>query len=317
MVVFLACKCRCNGGLFLYRLGGDALTGVVVGNECLDWTSFGSGLGLIGSGLMVLVTWCFEVLAMRPDFIIEECTPRFKGLVFEHIFGHLSGGQYHIQRRTFSPVDLGFPASRPRQYMILTRVDSMTVTVPFAGAMVEQVFFRRLMMDGKVFFTDVGGPREHLAYKRHLMKARGLAFADRRVVLKRSALSLLPSAKQIRLHGYRKLAARMGKTQGIVDINQTAGYCNHISPVVPTLLRTSVMADIDTGNVLLPSAHFDVMAVPVHRPAQSTYRVPLTPLLPSLTPQDMQSLTGNAMHAGAVGMCLMYVLGFCDRHKDQ
>lgn len=284
----------------------------MVGNECLDWTSFGNEMQLVGAGLSVLLVWCFEMLHFQPSFIVQECTPRFKPFILEHIFCRLSGGRYVLQVRNFSPVDLGFPASRPRQYCILTHTQHLKVLLPFADVAVEHIFFRRLQVDATVYFRDVGGPNERQAFRRFLMRERGMAFVDKQKVVKCKTFKLLPPSKVVRFRGYMQLAAKQGVTAGVVDVNQTVGFSRRISPVIPTLLRSSMLAEISTGEVLLPSAQFDVMGIPLHRPPGVEYRPPIASLLPTMGHRDMMRLTGNAMHAAAIGMCLLYVLGCCE-----
>ena len=70
------------------------------------------------------------LLNTRPDVIIEECTVNFKAWVLRHVFVILSGGKYTMQLRKLSPEDLGFPVSRPRQYVIFTRVDRLKLLSP-------------------------------------------------------------------------------------------------------------------------------------------------------------------------------------------
>lgn len=147
-----------------------------------------------------------------------------------------------------------------------------------------------------------------MKYKRRLAEARGLPFVNNNTVIERPALGLLPSAHQVRFGGYKRFARGAAVRSGIVDVTQTVGYTKKIQQVVPTLLRRSCLVDLASGKVLLPSAHFDVMGVPVHRLPSVPFRCPFESLLSKMSCQDMKHLCGNSMHAAAAGMCLLYVL---------
>lgn len=134
-------ECECPIWGSLDPLPDSILKLSVVGNECLDWTSFGKHFGECGSGLMVLLAWCHEMLALGIDVIIQECTPLFRLWILEYVFVIKTGGRYRVQARTFSPVDLGIPASRPRQYVIITHV-KFNILLPFDGAAFEDILFR-------------------------------------------------------------------------------------------------------------------------------------------------------------------------------
>ena len=106
---------------------------------------------------------------------------------------------------------------------------------------------------------------------RHLMAQRGLRFA------KKAEHPLVPLAKLLcpghrsRLRAYkRRLANEEGENFAIVDAGQNLKMRSQMFSSVPTLLRNSIMVALkktDNGVkelLLLPSAHFDVMGIPVH-----------------------------------------------------
>ena len=294
----MTCECEVHGRHCpLEGEPGDliegGLSGRVIGNECLDWTSFGAQLEFCRWGTMV--------------FIIEECTPNFKMWILEHIFTTLSGGLYDLHVRKFSPEDLGMPASRPRQYVIITRKDRFQVKVPFAGEEFERIFFRQRVLKGKVFCSSFGGPRERLNYERALLGRHGLALRQHTRHCGRRWVDMLGTAYRVRFQGYVRFAQRKGvPVVGLVDVKQTAGYCKRIMEVVPTLLRTSIVADLETGDLLLPSVHFDAMSIPVHPPAGVTYRVPFKSVLAELSYTEMKSSAGKC-HARSRHRRLLFV----------
>ena len=228
--------------------------------------------------------------------------------ILEHMFITLSGGLYDLHVRKFSPEDLGMPASRPRQYVIITRKDRFQVKVPFAGEEFERIFFRQRVLKGNVFCSSFGGPRERLNYERALLGRHGLALRQHTRHCGRRWVDMLGTAYRVRFQGYVQFAQRKGvPVAGLVDVKQTAGYCKRTMEVVPTLLRTSIVADLEKGGLLLPSVHFDVMGIPVRPPAGVTYRVPFKSVLAELSYTEMKALPGNAMHAAAIGVCFLYL----------
>ena len=46
----------------------------VIGNECIDWSTMGSRKGECGMGVIVLLTWCFSILAWKHMALIQACT---------------------------------------------------------------------------------------------------------------------------------------------------------------------------------------------------------------------------------------------------
>ena len=262
-----------------------------------------------GYGLITLLIWCFETRARKPSFVIEECTPRFKHWVLQHVFVTLTNGQYSLESRVMSPVDVGIPVSRPRQWCILLNKAKLKPVMPFSGPEVAGVFFRSAILIGDIFFTECGGPIEKQQFKHRLLQQRGLRWKSGKCkMFRQKSSAFLGSGNRVRLARYKKMAQQRGLESGIVDVGQDPGHCQRISSYMPTLLRRSVMVELKSSEVLLPSAGFDVMGLPLHKPAGVKYSCPFTSLLRELTDSDMRHLCGNSMHSSMVGLCILYVL---------
>lgn len=280
----------------------------IVGNECLDWTSFGKQAGECGDGLMVLLAWCFEMLALGVPCIIEECTPLFKLWILEYVFVTCTQGRYEMQSRVFSPTDLGIPASRPRQYAIITATSVISCVLPFASEEFEDMFFRDMQLTGSIFFNRIGGPVERKQFKLHLMEQRGLMLRNQSIASVAWA-DVLSAGNRMRLKGFIKLAKKkFGFPQGIVDVMQNSSYSSGLPSVVPTLRRKGTVMDLSSMRPLLPAAHFDVMGIPLHGSEHCSHHSPLARFVPTLSFSQMQELCGNAMHLSAVGLCITYCL---------
>ena len=183
----------------------------------------------------------------------------------------------------------------------------------FDDRTIAQIFHRQRIMNGSIFFTHCGGRAERLAFEKHLRHGRKLLFNKQTKITTSRSVDLVNAGQRVRYFGYKRAASQSGVSGGIADISHTAGYKGPTALVVPTLLTISTIADLDSGRLLLPSAHFDVMGIPIHQPEGATFRVPFVRKLKELSYAEMKRLTGNAMHAGVVGVCLMYVLSCVSR----
>ena len=288
----------------------------VIGNECIDWSTMGSRKGECGMGVIVLLTWCFSILAWKPMAVIQECTVCFKSWILRHVFVDLTGGEYQIQVRKFSPADLGIPVSRPRQWVILTHRPRMKVNVTFDSKEFEALFFRQRTLTGSLYISQLGGVQERAAFKRSLLHSRGLLHGKGYRLHAGSFTwkNAFPLGYRIRLASFEKLYVQHppGSRRSIADISQTAGFTKRLSECMPTLTRGAIMFDVGTQRPLLPSAQFDCMGIPVHRPPDVYHKCAFRDILPELSHRDMKQLTGNGMHLAACGVCILYVMAMVE-----
>ena len=79
-----------------------------------------------------------------------------------------------------------------------------------------------------------------------------------------------------------------------------------MSNITPTLLRKTVIWSMALQRVYLPLEHFEVMGYDMYSPGGN--RCSFANALRELSPNQLQSLSGNGMHAAAVGHALMFLL---------
>ena len=91
----------------------------VGGNTCTPWSTAGLGRGWLDPVSLPCLVWLHQQRAFRPHWIINECSPSFDtGLMTRVMEGVMT-----TETLTFSPLDMGIPASRPRRYSIMSSVE--------------------------------------------------------------------------------------------------------------------------------------------------------------------------------------------------
>lgn len=88
---------------------------LIAGVSCLDYTSMGKRNGVIGEGALPFMTLVYEIKNNKHDITVIECTPAFK----QNHLAYLLGLDFQVNFAWFSPCDLGHPASRTRQYIVV------------------------------------------------------------------------------------------------------------------------------------------------------------------------------------------------------
>ena len=100
----------------------------------------------------------------EPDVIIHECTQHFDFTILRSIFGVV----YIVMSMVTSPVDLGYPASRPRRWTIMLHRARRTPAFTLTRPVFLELFGRRRIASGHVFWF---APTELVAT--HIRKMAG------------------------------------------------------------------------------------------------------------------------------------------------
>ena len=108
------CKQQCFVHCTGHVVSEECTTVSIAGTTCTSWSAMGKKGKWLATSALPFIVWAYETLAVQPDIIIHECTPRFDFGVMVGIFGLL----YIVQSFTFTPVELGWPANRPRRWTI-------------------------------------------------------------------------------------------------------------------------------------------------------------------------------------------------------
>ena len=98
--------------------GSTSMIGNISGILCYDWSTIGSGKGLMGfASTVLLLLWVRERLASSESWAIAECVRAFNHTVLEQLLGH----EFSITVIVVCSSDLGYPCTRARKYMVFLR----------------------------------------------------------------------------------------------------------------------------------------------------------------------------------------------------
>ena len=277
--------------------------------------------GSAGASIIVFHAFAWQLLADQPDVILLECTPAFQEASLD-IFEKM----YHIQCLTFSPCSLGFPASRPRKYMLLMHRRKTRIIQPFNKLYFGNLFYRKACMSPDEFLIADDTERYAEVIDR-LRKQRGLP------ELNHGHPWLLPEVlapgMAVHLRCYKELFGNSGEETGWVNLGQSATFMSKISTVVPTLLQASQMYSLKQDKVMMAKEHLLVMGVPTVEEKGQRLNVSSFPLkitqdatrsssAGSITERQAKMLSGNGVHLAAVGTCMMFLFSqdFCKSESD-
>ena len=278
----------------------------VAGTTCTPWSRMGSKKQWAAFCTVVFAAWASEVKFWNPDFILHECTEDFDVQLLHDIFG----GGFVLFTVKFSPVDLGIPVSRPRVWTLGFNRARVVCHLPFARETFGKFFFRRLQLDGHIYWQAV--PEEvKLQFLQRLADKQKLAM-DIDDDLGVPCRELLAEALHQMLLAYEKQCFKRSKPLDfIVNLRQKPSFMKSFSIFVPTLMtHTSVLWSMREKFVLPPMGHLDIMGFPVFAHMEMVERSGLEKLAlaGSLRDKEILSLAGNGMVAAAVGSVFMFAL---------
>ena len=287
-----------------FNFGG--LTGCIAGINCYDWSSMGGADGWMGRSAVIFLCFLREVLLYAYDWLILECTGLFdeSGLVPLHPW-------YKVVTLKFSPTLLGFPCSRIRKYMLLTRhgVLKWRRQILDVGHMqaFKMIFSRRVQLGG----VDMARAPAHMVenYKMQLCEARGLP-PLRSSGRPWSFFQLMPKSIRVAIEQYEQMASlRHGVRPRLVcNVRQRPSYMDP-TDMVPALLRRSLLWSLSARRPLLSEEHVEIMGYSMFDPRPCA----IADVLRSLTDGERRSVCGNGMHVGAIGASLMFLLSGVER----
>eukprot|EP00971_Amphidinium_carterae_P216085 4289178-Amphidinium_carterae.2 len=293
------------------------------GNRCLDWSSFGRQEGWNGEDIVPFMSWLFSMKMMKPDIWIQECTPRFDMSLFHTVLGEL----YHIQQRCLSPMDMGWPVSRKRQWSIGVLKSRLKVVVELSDPAFDEIFCREVESKCDVFFKDSVEQRRHAMREQRKASERG--FEVRRVKkIQKLALQVpqrlnecLSPGPLFRLQGYMEKCALEPRFRlaDCVVANVTQDPSSRpvlMSKTLPCLLTKSVMVllkshalginvDGEEGPLLMTAReHLAAMGWPMLGDAAGVCL--LDGALSGVSNDLMKHIAGNGMHITVAGAMLLY-----------
>ena len=304
------------------------------GNTCTPWSALGGGLRWLHPCSLPFLVWIHDLMAVLPDILVQECTSRFQQQALQEMMGM----KYAVFPVTFSPVQLGIPVRRQRQYVLAIRKDQLMFGIPWVPPVLDKVFYRTLCATARVFFR---APKSMIAqHAADMAQKAKMEKPSPKATLKATDFEkYLSAGDQQRKTGHLAKAARAGVEFACVNISQSPTFydCDARVPCLTTRTSTIWGADLaeDDGDGRRRSKEkINRPLIPYERLAAHGFPVLLsrrhafTELLPSCfnagqvltrSPQSLHSSkvvlqTGNGMCVAQVGLALaVAVLGVWPR----
>ena len=268
----------------------------ISGISCLDWTSRGLEVGVFGKGALAFLTLMWDFCAGLYDVGVLECTRKYR---HQHIQTLLGPYGFCVYPVVFSPWMIGFPCNRFRKYMVV--INTKTVSWNDGAALdlnkLLGLLGRSVNMTGSVYLEDtqkaeIRAAIEKMAQDRHMPLRDGNR--------KRWPMSaVLPTGLKTLLSRHLESMKEKGVDTDsdvftTIDQNPTrASWTEYI----PALLQNSHVYSFKHKRLLLPQEHCKIMGLPWCKAFEE------------LSGGKVKSLTGNAMHAGALAAVVLYTLG--------
>eukprot|EP00959_Pyramimonas_sp_CCMP1952_P003193 66096-Pyramimonas_sp.AAC.1 len=151
----------------------------------------------IGSLVLRTQVWAFWLKAVAPHHLLNECTPKMPADFFKLVFGP----SLFVSPVTFSPLDLGLPTSRVRQYLHCYFPKKHGVTMNLEDCFKDLVI-RKCMLSSRIYMQ--AGPNDLKKFMDELADKRGLP--PRRSGKTHICVDVMNSGDRIRMEGYKELA---------------------------------------------------------------------------------------------------------------
>ena len=271
----------------------------VSGVNCQPWSQAGQCWGWLDDRSIPCLILVRIILAVEPDGVCIECTPRFDFQTLRALLQPSYTGDFAIT----SPADFGLPIDRGRLYMWFDRRSAVSSATRPMSDIRETCRTQQLSLD--VFLR--ASPEEVQRYYRKLLGSlrSGSPVLRRRALVGKVCLEdVLCAGNWTRYRRYRELIASLPDAPCyVVDVHKTPEYgAKPRSRRMPTLLRSSVLV------VLCRPPAEDRLLLPTELPA--LHGLEIAPgLLSRLPAADVRSLVGNSMHMVQVGVFVQFALG--------
>jgi len=307
----------------------------IAGTTCTAWSSMGAGWGWLDKSALPCMVWMFWVLAVEPDIVLHECTPRFQHQQLADILD----GKFWCESVVMSPEDWGVPAKRPRRYTMLlnrkwqlpaatssTAPPAQASSIPralqpgpmtggaaafqFTSGCFRDLFFKQRMADCDVYM--VASPLQIQEYNEH-RAARSSSSCP--VDQLEFPGDVIPACARAHLRAYDELRSGSDEVCDLVCVLQSP---YHIAPgtrqVAPSLLKGSLLFSLSRRRLMLPAETMLLQGFPVPSLLPSDgelaslypFQTPLEDMLPDRT---VRNLSGNGMHLCQVGCAFLIAVG--------
>ena len=287
--------------------GGLAIN--ISGVPCTDWSRMGAKAKWLGETSFVFLQFMRERLVAKEQVVIVENV-----LDFDKEFLNTILPEYSLDVVEVSPLQLGYPISRPRIYMILLlkgrlqwckRVREASVAEAYA-----KMFHRRVELRGEVLMrasnTLVAQYLQHEAAKRGLpaLRASGRPW---------SPWQLVSPGLRCRIKEHEDQVAEMwGERRiGVVsNVSQKPQFCQTTSTTLPALLKGTTLWSHRLQRLSLAEEHLEMQGYCLFD-THGTTQIPWAEAQIESAGAGRR-LAGNGMHlpvlASIVGFTLAHVV---------
>ena len=287
---------------------GQQLRIWVAGSSCVDFSKRGKRSKDSGTSMRPWRIFVALVRKGRPHILLHEITVCKVALT---LLKQELGDLYKISSARITPVDLGYPADRPRQFSVCC----LRGSVEYSGTWEKfySIFGRQLSTSGASLFQ---GDR---AYQEEVMRSRARSFGHHYDVGKVPQIEacLSPSAYGRHLR-YQQLQPSDCWDDGsfFYDTDQNPEF-NSYSGVIPTLCSHGTLVSGSTLEVAGGLQHLAIMGDPVfpHQRAGHPYGCQYQAILDAkvLAESLLKDIAGNSIHEPTLGLLLIFTLGHTKR----
>lgn len=175
------------------------------GSVCVGHSNLGTGWGWLHKSAISCIVWACAMRRIKPTAVLHECVPGFDPAVLSDLLGP----DFFVESLVFSPVDCGVPTERTRRYSIaFLKESTFPGRIPYTLDNFSVLAFRRLVVDGNIFFTMPADLVDHaMMHASHVgLACASISNSDCTHFLGDATwLECLTKAEKMRLDQYRTL----------------------------------------------------------------------------------------------------------------
>lgn len=278
---------------------------------CCDFSSYGSGVGILGKSVLPFLMWVMERKQMQEDLIFHENVPRWEREALWIVQEHLVA-THVLECVTLSPDQMGVPMTRARCFLIARKRATIECLHPITNEQFEKFRHSVVMTADNLFMAppDVV-MRKESALRKDLQLPPGEALEARHW--------LGAHTSRVLDHLHADLAkvsssSQPGDATGlelfpmqcrVVNATQSEKMARP-SSMLGSLQRNSLHFSFRLGRTLLPMEAISCMGLDIWPHLSGSCPSPVLGAIrrARLRDRELRSLAGNTIH----GVCLYAVL---------
>ena len=280
---------------------------MIAGTTCVGASALGKTHDALShESMRSFHVWAGKVRALKPFVVIHECVPQWPHKVMQWWFSDL----YSIERLEVSPVDMGFPARRPRAWtwMFLKK------GVQFSGSPAHFMKMHRMSVELSADDLYCAPEKEVLKEFTSLVERRqGVASpAFLKKECKQDWVKHYAPGGQARLQAaLDKQAVGQGLSGAfIVDVDQNAEAGSKPGATFPTMPTHGTFYSATHKRHAVALEHFVVQGFPAFEELEKHLGVRwrARTAVQESSPADARRMAGNSMHLFVMYSQILYIL---------